>query len=395
MNTSRLPARTVARACTVLQLLALCATLGAGPALAHEGEDHSKDKKAKPGATAPAQPVATPGAAAREAATRLTDGSLFVPKPVQRQWGLRTTRVTSEPLAATVELSGRVVADPGAGGRIQATQSGTVLAGPRGFPGPGMKVRQGEVVARLRPIVSSLERSGQKAEQAELAAQLALAERRSDRLAQLEGSVPAKEIEAARIEVQALRDRLAARVAGLDVDQPLIAPASGIVSAVQVVAGEVVDAKTVLLEIIDPTRLAVEALAYDPSLPSRLSGADAQAGEARLTLRLTGAGLQLREQALPLMFRLVTASAPVAVGQPVKVYARLAAAGDGIAIPKTALSVNGAGETVIWVHREAERFEARRVTQRPLDAARVAIGSGLKAGERVVVEGATLLSQVR
>jgi hypothetical protein len=375
----------------------LAAFLYAAPALAHEGEDHSKDKKASlaPIAAAPATSAA---AADREAPARLGDGGLFVPKPVQRQLGLRTVRTVMDDLSATVELNGRVISEPGAGGRIQATQAGTVVPGPRGFPALGTRVRKGEVVAQLRPLVSSLERAGEVADQADLAAQQQVAERRAQRLMQLEGSVPAKEIEAAQIEARALRDRLTARRAGLDVVQPLLAPASGIVGVVHVVAGEVVDGKDILFEIIDPDRLAVEALSYDPTLPARLKGItehEAQAGDARLALRLTGAGLQLREQALPMQFRIVSASVPVAVGQPVKVLARAAGGDKGVALPKSALSMNNAGETVLWVHTGPERFESRRVAFRALGTDRVAIISGLSAGERVVVSGATLLAQVR
>lgn len=375
----------------------LAAFLYAVPALAHEGEDHSKGKKVPPAPIAGALATSA-GGADREAPARMTDGGMFVPKPVQHQLGLRTVRAVLAELSATVELNGRVVSEPGAGGRIQAAQAGTVVPGPRGFPALGTRVRKGEVVAQLRPLVSSLERAGQVAEQADLSAQQQLAERRAQRLAQLEGSVPAKEIEAAQIEARALRDRLAARRVGIDVMQPLLAPASGVIGVVHVVAGEVVDAKDILFEIIDPSRLAVEALSYDPALPARLSGGaehEAQAGEARLVLRLTGAGLQLREQALPMQFRIVSASAPVAVGQPVKVFVRAAGGGHGIALPKSALSMNSAGETVVWVHTEAERFESRRVAYRALGTDSIAVDSGLSAGERVVVAGATLLAQVR
>lgn len=377
-------------------LAVLCLALAAGPARAHGDEDHSQDKKAKPtpGIAAVAAAAAT-GAASREAPTRMTDGSLFVPKPVQRQLGLRTVTTQLGELAATTTLNGRVIADPGAGGRIQATQSGTLQAAARGFPAPGMKVRKGEVVAYLQPIINSLERGAQKAQQAELAAQLGLAERRAERLAQLEGSVPAREIEAARFELQSLQQRLAAVKTSIDVAQPLTAPASGVIGAVHVVAGEVVDAKDLLFEIVDPARLSVEALAYDPALPSRLVGANGLAGTAQLKLQLTGAGLQLREQALPMLFRIVASSAPIAVGQPVEVFARMASSGQGIALPRSALSLNNAGETVVWVHSEAERFEPRSVRHRVLDAQMIAVSAGLKAGDRVVVAGATLLAQVR
>jgi len=42
-----------------------------------------------------------------------------------------------------------------------------------------------------------------------------------------------------------------------------------------------------------------------------------------------------------------------------------------------------------------ERFEPRTVTAEPLDGVNVAITSGLKAGDRVATQGATLINQVR
>ena len=67
----------------------------------------------------------------------------------------------------------------------------------------------------------------------------------------------------------------------------------------------------------------------------------------------------------------------------------------GAAIPRAALTKVGAGETAVWVHTEAERFVARRVRHQALDAANVAVIDGLHDGDRVVTEGASLLSQVR
>jgi hypothetical protein len=64
-------------------------------------------------------------------------------------------------------------------------------------------------------------------------------------------------------------------------------------------------------------------------------------------------------------------------------------------VPRAALTRVGAGETAVWVHTEAERFVARRVRHQSLDANNVAISDGLHAGDRVVIQGAGLLSQVR
>ncbi|WP_066335003.1 efflux RND transporter periplasmic adaptor subunit [Azohydromonas lata] len=379
----------------LLSLTALAPT-----AHAHGDEDHSHD--APKTATSAAGPTGKPaadaapaGAASLEASARLADGSLFVPKHVQRLLAVRTVPVTEGALSAAVELNGRVVIEPGSGGRIQATQPGTVVPAGKAFPVLGQKVRKGEIVAWLRPTASSLERGDRVGQQAELGAQTALAERRIARLEQLEGSVPAKEIEAARVELQALKKRQAALAAALDAPQPLASPVDGVISAVDIVAGEVVDAKALLFEVVDPTRLAVEAPAYDLELPSKVLSAEGLAGGRLLKLQVAGAGRLLRDQALPMRFRVLDAAAPLAVGQPVKVTLRTRGTAQGVALPASAVTRNAAGETVVWVHEDPERFEPRRVRPQPLGADTVAVREGLKAGERVVTSGAALLAQVR
>ena len=366
----------------------------AGGALAHGGEDHSQDVK-KPAAAAPAS--GGPGAVGAPAALqRLADGSLFVPKPVQRQLGLRTQPARIGALAATVELNGKIIPDPDSSGRVQAMFAGIVMPGPRGMPMPGRKVVKGEVLAWLRPVAGAIERGNQQAQLAELEAQLAIADGRVKRLEQLEGAVPQKEIESAKIERAALAKRRAFVAASIDSAEPLQAPAAGVISASHhLVAGQMVDVREVLFEIVDPGRLAVEALAYDAGIGATLVAASAATDQYALDLKFVGSGRQLREQALPLLFRIVTVNSMVAVGQPVKVIVRTAHEVKGAAVPRAALTKVGAGETAVWVHTEAERFVARRVRPQSLDGNNVAIVDGLHEGDRVVVEGAGLLSQVR
>lgn len=356
-------------------------------AQAHGGEDHSQDDNGggKPAAVVPAG----------DAPLRLPDGSLYVPKSVQREWGLRTVLSEQKTLSATVEFNGRVIADPGHGGRVQATQAGRVVAGSGGLPVLGQKVRKGEVIAYLQPVASSLERSGAQAQLAELSAQLDLADKRVARLRQLDGVVPAKDIEAAAIEREALVRRRAALQRGIDGREALVAPVSGVIGAAEVVAGTVVEAQAVLFEIVDPDRLAVEAVAYDPANTAGLGEAAAVFPGGGARLQFVGAGRVLREQAMPLLFRVSKSDAPLAVGLPVKVVAKTARAIQGIAVPQRALVKNAAGETVVWTKGDAERFLVRRVRVQPLDATQVAVVSGLKQHDRVVVDGATLLAQVR
>lgn len=374
---------------------ALAFGLATGTALAHGDEDHSKDAKKK--APAAVSAGGTMGEAGVTAALqRLADGSLFVPKPVQRQLGLRTQPVRITELAATVELNGQIIPDPETSGRVQAMFAGSVIPGPKGMPTAGRKVAKGEVLAYLRPISGAIERGNQKASLAELEAQLAIAAGKMKRFEQLEGAVPQKEIEAARIEHAALQQRRAYVRASIDSAEPLVAPATGIVSASHhLLAGQVVDAREVLFEIIDPSRLAVEALAYDVGIAKTLVSASALADQTALDLKFVGGGQQLREQALPLLFRITNPNAAVAVGQPVKVIVRIDKGVKGATVPRAALTKVGAGETAVWVHTEAERFVARRIRHQSLDAANVAILEGLHEGDRVVTVGAGLLSQVR
>lgn len=366
-----------------LALLA-CVALTPTGLFAHGGEDHSHE-------AAPAQAAATDPSKPR----RLADGGLFVPKAAQRQMGLRTLPVTMADLAATLEFNGRVIADPNAGGRVQATQGGRVEPGTRGLPTLGQKVSKGQVLAWLRPTPGNIERGNQQALLAELAAQIALVEARLNRYAQLEGAIPGKEIEAARIELAALKQRKTAIGAGLNSAEAMTAPASGVVSAAHVVAGQVVEAREVLFEIVDPARLAVEALAYDPAQAAGITAASLELPGGGTPLVFVGAGRQLREQALPLLFRVRSGNAALAVGMPVKVIARTAATTRGAAMPLAALGRGAGGETTVWVKLAPERFAPRRVETRPLDGERVAVTAGLADGERVVVVGASLLGQVR
>jgi len=376
----------------VAALTAALMGLAAGQAAAHGDEDHSQDKKV----AVIAKPASTGGMSVESvSALRLPDGSLFVPKGVQRQLGLRHVVAEVGELAATVEFNGKVIADPNAGGRIQATQSGRIETGPKGLPTLGQKVTKGQVLAYLRPTASSIERGNQQAQFAELEAQLAIAERKLIRYEQLEGAVPQKEIEAARFEAEALKKRRAAVGASVGAAEPLRAPVSGMIAAANVVAGQVVEAKEVLFEVVDPARLAVEALAYDPALADGIGEASAPLSGGVLKLQFVGGGLLLRDQAMPLLFRVVAQDAPVAVGQPLKVIAKTTRTTKGAAVPQSALVKVSAGETAIWVRDGAERFVLRKVRIQSLDAVTAAVTSGLANGERVVTDGAGLLAQVR
>ena len=151
-----------------------------------------------------------------------------------------------------------------------------------------------------------------------------------------------------------------------------------------------------LFEIVDPQRLMIEALAYDPIILADIGSASgALPGGVALPLDFVGGAQQLREQALPLLFRIKPPSPPLAIGQPLKVVAQTKHTIKGVAVPLSAVARNSSGDTVLWVHVGAETFAPRKVRYQLLDGGNVAVTEGVAAGERMVVQGASALAQVR
>ena len=371
--------KSAARPVCCAALLTLMAPVWAGPG--HDGGHDSEEGK-----------LALIGSGPK----RLPDGSVFLPKPAQRQMGVRTLVGELKQLPRSTELSGKVVMDPNAGGKVQALMAGRLQAGPRGLPSVGQSVRKGEVLAYVLPAAAAIERSNQAAQLAELGAGRSLAAKRLARLQELADTVPRKEIEAAESEVESLGARIAALGVGLSARDTLVAPVTGVIASANAVAGQVVDARELLFEVIDPSRLQIEALAFDAALAADIGGAFLSVGGQKVALIFVGASRSLRDQALPLAFRAEGAAlSQLAVGQPVAVVLQSRSRVAGVPVPAASLTKNPANQTIVWVKTAPERIEARVVTVEPLDGATVAVTAGLKAGDRVATQGATLINQIR
>ncbi|MGZ8292688.1 MAG: efflux RND transporter periplasmic adaptor subunit, partial [Telluria sp.] len=275
---------------------------------------------------------------------RLPDGSVNVPKLAQRRMAIRTIMAQEGEHPLTVELNGRASMDPNAGGRVQAPFSGRIEPGPNGLPVAGQQVRKGQVLARIRPVDGAIERGNQAAQLADLRANKTLLARRVQRLESLEGTVPAKDIEAAKAELASIVGRERAVAASIGGLENITAPASGVIASASILNGQIVESREVLFDIVDPARMLVEALATDVSLSGRISEASlVQSPSVKLTL--LGGARSLRDGALPVHFRASGADLGLAIGQPVTVLVNLSTRVKGIALPAEALARNPANET--------------------------------------------------
>jgi hypothetical protein len=331
-----------------------------------------------------------------EAPRRMQDGAIFVPKPSQRLLGIRTVITEDGEAAATLRMVGTLVPDPNASGRVQASQKGRLEPGDRGFPVLGQRVERGDVLAHVTPAYSAAERGSLIQNAAELDALVSILEARVRRLTSLRGTVAEREISDARAELEGARQRRTAIQPALFGREALVAPVSGIVSTVRGAVGQIVESTATIVEIVDPGRLWVEALAFERAALADIVAASATLPDGRvLDLGFVGRGLTARQQAVPVNFRVAAPPHDAPIGTSVLVTVRTARTVRGIVLPADAVVRGAEGPPVVYEHAAAERFVPRQVRAQPLDGARVVVTAGLEAGRRVVVHGAALVAQVR
>ena len=331
-----------------------------------------------------------------DAPRRIPDGAVAMPKDAQRLLAVRTAVAAETVAARTIEIMGQVVSDPSAAGRVQPSQAGRIEPWEGGLAHVGQQVRAGDILAVIAPAIAAVERGTVGSQVADVDQQLRLAEQKVARLSGLGGSVPGKDIDDARTELAGARARRAALSPTLAGREVLRAPVTGVVSVANVVAGQFVEGKDILFEIVDPARLWIDATAFDPALAAGIKGASAVAADGTpLHVELVGRGLTLRQGAVPLQFRIMAPPAGLSVGAPVTVIASVAANATGVALPRAAVVRMPNGGSAVWDHVAAERFVPRPVRLQPLDGAHVLVLAGVKPGQRIVTQGADLLNQVR
>ena len=331
-----------------------------------------------------------------EAAARTADGKLFVPKSVQRIIGVRTVLAVAGDAQPVSSLTGKVVADPGRGGLIQSATGGRIGAPAAGLPIIGQTVRAGQVLAFVEPPLQAVDRAGIARDLSDLDQQIALAANSAARLRRLDGVVPHRQIEEAAITLSGLQRRRAALGKARVAREALVSPIDGVIASSAVRVGQVVAAQTALFEIVDRSRLFVEANLFDRrGLAPGAKAVGRTADGTTFDLVFQGAGLVDRGRAAPGLFRVSGAPANLRVGEPITIDAPLGGRVAGVIVPRTALIASSNGLPSVFVKTHAELLEQRGVSSAPVDAGRVALLTNIRPGERVVTTGSELLGQVR
>lgn len=368
----------------VVMLLLSAFLLNSLSTFAHDGETHEPEAK---------KPTHLPF---NDAPSRLADGRVFVPKSVQRLLGIRTQLTEITEVSPSVELSGHIIPDPNYSGRVQAPLAGWLELAAESLPNLGEPVEKGQVLAHLNAINSNVDRTDRQAELANLNGQIDKAHKNLVRLKKLGSNAAEKDVDETNTELKSLQARREVIGRGLSTKIPLIAPVKGVIATRNAFHGQVVEARDILFEIVNPDKFWVEALVYEPTLTAQLDKARAvTTSHQSFSLTFIGASYQLREHALPVQFRIEPPAPLLSVAQPVKVFAQTKQRLSGIRATQAAVLKGQHQDNIVWIHKQPEYFQAVKVQIHPLDDNQLLITSGLQSGERMVMKGASLLDQIR
>lgn len=308
---------------------------------AHGGEDHG----------APSQePAAVAGVANRV---------VTLPKASQFLLDVRTFAAENREVTQTIRLVGRVIPDPAFHIRIHPQTPSRIGYDPA-FPSPrsGQRVKRGQTLAVLDPVLSATDRAGQ-------------------RLSLFKGERP--EITPGR--------------------EMVLAPIDGQLTDVHLVPGDVVVEADTLAEIVDPDRLWVEAVLYDLSMAEKIIAGTASTRQipgATFPLVLMGISPKVNpeNQGLHIQLAIENNNGKIKLGMPVDVYVHTGSVTFSVAIPRQALFEYG-GIPMVWVKTAPEKFEGRPVGVGRKTEAWVEILLGVRHGEKVVVQGHNQLNAIR
>ncbi len=332
--------------------------------------------------------------AARDVSQRFPDGALFVPKPTQRILGLRTIFTEAKPHRRSIELPGRVIPDPNASGLVQASVGGRLVPPVGGFKPLGTPVKTGDILAYVRPPVPSADITTQQQQARELDQQISVVARKVERFRTIQQVIAKSQLEDAELELKGLQARRANLERANKEPEPLLAPVDGVIAAANAVAGQMAEPNSVIFQIVDPARLWVEALSFEPQATDG-AAQGLFAGGRTVDLVYVGTGLADRNQSVPIHFAIKSDAAGLRAGQFMTVLATTTDERTGIAVPREAVLRGANGQSIIYEHSNAERFVPREVRIEQLDAARVLIIAGVEPGKRIVTQGAELLNQIR
>ncbi len=328
--------------------------------------------------------------------SRAPDGSITLPKSTQRLFSVATRSVKMRQVGKSYEMIGQVIANPSASGQIQSFQAGRIEALPSGMPFVGMEVTAGQVIATLRPTLSRVDQNTLLGDAVGVAVQIRNLERQLAFYTDFP-LIPFRErrLEAVHVELEGLRKRYDLANNAMKLPVSLASPVAGVIGAVNITPGQIVDARETLVTIVNPKRLIIEASAVGFPTESTILSASAISPSGHVyKLKHMSSSPNLRSQFYSLYFE-IEDSSDLRTNSPVNVIVESGQLAQSVVIPRESATRTSNGEWIVWQKVGAERFVSRQVNMQPLSGDEIIINSGLSPGNLIVTSGANLLGNIR
>lgn len=336
-----------------------------------------------------------------------------IPFLKEQQWSIAfaTAVVTPASFRPSLRATGRLRARSDGDVLVTATGTGRIAAIGTAFPRIGDTVARDQSLAALTPRLEASDISSLELAVTDAELEVSFAEQERQRLEALrnEGAVPERRVrDAVHDEAQSRAALAAARRrigqfrrvqrtgGGRAGSVQVRAPLAGVVVDVLVAPGAFVEDGATLFHVVDVTKLWLEVHVPETDVGelARLRGAWFELAGFDETFELDEDAVRSRTPVIDPVARTMTVilavdnpDARFAVGAAAYVHLVTDDVREELAVPRSAL-VDDDGRDVVFVEVEGESFERRIVQLGPRDRELVAVRSGVRAGERVVTEGA-------
>jgi len=354
-----------------------------------------------------------------EAPAAVADSGGVVPFRMEQQWLIHLKMALAEEaqMAPQIRSVGRVVAKPSNRAVVAPPVGGIIQTGT--MPRIGQQVTRGQVIATLLQTSTAaeaaqirientrIEAERRRLQQAEVEAKARAdeavhdaerAERLYEKKAYSQKALEVDELNRKTTEAQlaAVRDQLTAlqSLPAASTVYEVRAPIAGTVVSVSKSAGEQVASGEAILEVIALDTVWVQAPVFEKDLGRLSRNIDvvfntAAFPDKEITGHLINVGSVIDEQtrAATATFEVNNRSGELRIGMQANLRVSAGNLQQVLLVPRESI-VDNEGQKIVYVMRSGEEFERRNVVVGDEYGANVTILSGIKAGERVVTQGA-------
>lgn len=327
---------------------------------------------------------------------RQADGAVLMPMKHQALLGITTQFATVTSVNKHIQLDGLVKPHPDGYAVIQPSSDGRLDAPAQGMPKSGSVVKAGDILGYIRYQYTAFDLATQSSELVSVRNQIEQTYRDAERLRTLGDLASRQRLEQLETALLTYKQQEQVLQQGLEKQEPLVAPISGVLVNNSVTRGQWVEAGKTLYEIVSPDKFVIEATTSDLSVPSKLvSGRVEQLPE--LEFSYLGHSPAQVNGLIHVNFenRTSVETSGLLLNQNVTLQAPIDESIEGIVLPANAVVLSANNLPQVWIKLSAEHFLPQLVQYQTLEPGFVVITKGLGSDNRVVVAGASLLNQVR